>query len=77
MLKNNYMQRIFAIAFCHICREYATCINERTASLDAERMANKHAGINHEYNRKGIGWTNVEKEMAEIRRKSGYKETYL
>ena len=77
MLKNSDNITIFVIVFCHNCREYATCINERTAALDAERMANKHAGINHEYNRKGIGWTNVEKEMAEIRRKSGYKETYL
>jgi len=77
MLKNISKQTIFAIAFCNICQEYAIFINERTASLDAERKTSKHAETKHDYNKAGMGWTNVEREMAVIRRKPGFKEGYL
>jgi len=77
MLKNSDNITIFAIAFCEICRIYTPLINERTASLDAEKKVNGHAGIKHDHNRDGMGWTNVEREMAKIRKKSGFKEGYL
>lgn len=77
MLKNINMQRIFAIAFCEICKEYTIFINETTFGLDAERKVSKHAEIKHNYNKSGMRWTKVEREMAEIRRKPGFKEGYL
>lgn len=77
MLKNTNKQTIFAIAFCGICKEYTVFINEITFRLDAERKISIHAGIKHNYNKKDMGWTNIEPEMAEIREKPGFKEGYL
>jgi len=52
-------------------------INESTFRLDAERKISKHAETKHRYIKDGMRWTDVEKEMAEIRRKPGFKEGYL
>jgi len=70
MLKNVSGLRIFAIAFCEICEEYVMLFNESSVSIDAEKKLGNH-------NREGMGWTKEEREMAEIMRRSGFKESYL
>lgn len=77
MLKNIHQQTIFAIAFCKICEEYVIFLNERSVSLDVERKLSNHATNKHNHNREGIGWTKEEGEMAQIMRRSGFKESYL
>lgn len=77
MLKDDNNQTIFAIAYCELCKEFIFLINEKTASLDAERKISKHAETKHGYIKDSMRWTNDQREIAKIRRKPGFKEGYL